>query len=369
LDISFDVKKKWAIVAPSDLPHAKKSVEDLSRYLFRLTGVPKTQAEESQVMEPHAKIYQPSDPPPSGPVILLDCGGGSPERNGFEWRAGNERVEIHGESGRGLCNGIYSFLAALGLSWPGPGNEKLPEIKENPQGLPLAQGSVCEPSRFDGKSPAAAPLRRLVLAEKKAMKTALKNGEAFAAWAARNRYDAFIFPLAAFASGGTRRKLAQLKHFALEYGIAIEAGGWAFSSLVPRKYFFLHRDFFRMEEGKRTPVHHFCPTSPGAIQVIGKEGKKLFKAAGTEVLHVWSDKGAETVWCFCPACRAFTPQEQNRIGVNAAADALTAIDAGASISYFEKPGETNNIPLRKNVYKNERLPEERNFSGEVNTLG
>ena len=105
--------------------------------------------------------------------------------------------------------------------------------------------------------------------------------------------------------------------------------------------------------------HHFCPTSLGAIKIIGKEGRKLLQAAeGIEVFHLWPDKGAETAWCSCPTCRAFTFQEQNRIAVNASADVLATINPNASIFYFEKTGGSGKILLRKNVYKLENLPAE-----------
>jgi hypothetical protein len=111
-----------------------------------------------------------------------------------------------------------------------------------------------------------------------------------------------------------------------------------------------------MEEGRRKKDHHFCPTSLDAIQIIGKEGKRLFEAAaGIEVFHLWSDKGAETAWCSCPTCRAFTVQEQNRIGLNIAADVLAIINPNASITYFENSSETCKISLRKNIIRLENL--------------
>jgi hypothetical protein len=300
---------------------------------------------------------------------VLNNEGFGPERNGFDWRAASERVEIYGESVRGLCNGIYSFLAALGINWPEPGQEKLPApTAANPTGsfkgtssqsYSLTNNSACEPSHYEGENPAEAPWRRFVPAGMKSVKNILKKGEAFAAWAARRRYDAIVFPLAAFAPD-MRRKLKELKKTAAEYDIALEAGGRDLSSLMPRKFFFLHREFFRMADGKREKAHHFCPTNPGAIRLIGKEGEKMFRAAGeTKVFHLWPDKGAETAWCSCPSCRAFTPQEQNRIGVNIAADILAVLEPSSSITYFEKSGEGGNISLRKNLVKMERLPEEK----------
>jgi len=216
------------------------------------------------------------------------------------------------------------------------------------------------PETPQGESPAAAPWRCFVPTGKSEIKRILKNGEDFAVWAARNRYNALIFPLWAFTSGKTRQKLMRLKDFAGSHSITIEAGGHDLSSLVPRKYFVLHRDFFRMEEGRRKKDHHFCPTSPGVIALIGRVGEKLFTAAGeTKVIHLWPDEGAETAWCSCPTCRAFSTQEQNRIAVNTAADVLAKTNPGALISFTEKPGEDGqppvNITLRKNTFIAENL--------------
>ena len=368
----FDVSKEWVILSPSDIPHAIRGVEELSRCIGLLagnTGKPKP---------PVVSAVSGSLPPETAPVIILNSDNSGPERNGFVWRAGKERIEIFGESERGLCNGIFSFLAALGISWPAPGQEKLPSPQaDNPGSFPFlniaavggtASGSgaagnegysVCKPSHFHGKNPTAAPWRRFVLAGNREIRAALKKSEAFAAWAGRNCYDAVIFPLAVFGSAKSGKKLMQLKQFAGEYGITLEAGGWDLSSFVPRKYFLLNRDSFRMEGGRRENKHHFCPTSLGAIRIMGTEGKKLFQAAAeVDVFHLWPDKGAETMWCSCPTCRAFTPQEQNRMGVNAAADVLASVNPRAFITCYEKPGEAGKIPLKKNVFRIDEYPEE-----------
>jgi hypothetical protein len=205
-----------------------------------------------------------------------------------------------------------------------------------------------------------APLRRFILTKNADISETLKNKATFIAWAEKNSFNAIIFPLAVFASGNNRSKLKQLKQFALERGINLEAGGWDLSSLVPRWYFLFQKDTFRMEEGKRKKDHHFCPTSLNAIRIIGKTGKKIFQmASGIDVFHLWPDKGAETVWCSCPTCRAFTSQEQNCIAVNTAADVLATVNPTASITYFETSNETGNITLRKNIYRLESLPTEK----------
>jgi len=227
----------------------------------------------------------------------------------------------------------------------------------------ISANRINEPSHDKEKSKANS-LRLFIPAGNADIQYALKNCKALAAWAGRNQYNALIFPLTVFGSGKNKRELNQLKQFALESGIALEAGGWDLSSMVPRRYFFFHKDAFRMEEGKRKKDHHFCPTSLNAIKIIGKEGAKIFlAAAGIEVFHLWPDKEAETIWCSCPTCRAFTFQEQIRIGVNAAADILTAINPNAAITYFEKSNEVCKIPLRKNIIGLE------NFTFESQNIG
>jgi len=362
---NFDISREWVILVPPNAAHVRKAAEDLSRYIGLLAGMNGGYSSKAPV------LADASGPSPPGSVIVLFIDDNDSVKNGFSWRAKPERIEIHGESGRGLCNGIYSFLTALGISWPGPGREKLPSPPpKKPVGstppaylsFSLAADNASEPSRYEGSDPAAAPWRRFVPAGEKALGVILKKPEAFVAWAARRRYDALIFPLTVFASVSTGRKLRELKKSAGEYDIALEAGGRDLSSLVPRKYFPLHRDFFRMVEGRRVKAHHFCPTSPGTIRLMETEGGRMFRAAQEiKVFHLWPDKGAEATWCSCPTCRAFTPAEQNRIGVNTASDVLSVLNPEARITFFENSDDGENIPLRKNLFKLEKLPEEKDF--------
>ena len=352
--MNIDFSKEWQIIVPSDIPQAEKATGDLSRCFGLIATLNGGKAKPPE-------IINALEPMPSKTVscIVLNCeksGSDSDLRkNGFAWRAKSSRVEILGESSRGLCNGIYSFIAAMGISWPEPAEEKLPKA-----GTGLIRDNASEPSHFDEKKPFASPWRRFVPSGKSGLGKMLAKSEAFVAWAGRNRYDALVIPMAAFVSDG--QKLKQLDKYAQEYSIVLEAGGHDLSSLLPRQAFLFHRDYFRMEDGKRKMDHHFCPTNPGALRLIGKEAEKLFRAAGEaissvrKVFHLWPDSGAENAWCSCPTCRAFTTQEQNRIAVNAAADILTAINPDAIVTFYEISGEGGKILLRKNVIKLEKLP-------------
>jgi hypothetical protein len=346
----FNASKGWTILLPSDVEYVSRAAEDLSRCIGFLSS-----GSEGASKAPVVDAFGPA---PDGAVIVLSSGDHGCEKNGYSWRAGDDRVEISGDSGRGLCNGIYGFLSALGISWPAPEEEVIPK----PDATIDTSGGRLFPLAASGDlSPSDGILRRFVPEDKAEVKKLLGKGEAFVEWAARNRYDAIVFPLAAYAAERSGRRIKQLAQIAGEYGITLEAGGWELSSLVPRWYFLLHRDFFRMEDGKRNKDHHFCPTNPDVTRLIAKEGGRLFRFVPEgAVINLWPDKGAETAWCSCPSCRAFSALEQNRIAINAAADALAALNRGADrealISYFEKPGEGGKIKPRKNTFSLSEIP-------------
>jgi hypothetical protein len=173
--------------------------------------------------------------------------------------------------------------------------------------------------------------------------------------AVENNYDTLVFSLddQFFQSRNRKQKYIKLmKH----HSFIIEAGGRDFSLLLPRRLFFLRRDLFRMEGGKRKADRHFCPTNPKTTAVVADRAGSLFARAMREVtvpriFHLLPDEGHEAAWCACPACRAFSPAEQNIIAVNTAADALAKLDSGAVILYrdFGTAPETEGIAPRKNM--------------------
>jgi hypothetical protein len=349
---NFDVSKDWVILVPPAIPAAEKGAGDLARCIGLLRGRTGLGADPPALADASGPA-----PAETTPIIVLNCEGGGRERNGFTWRAGAERIEIYGESDRGLCKGIYDFLSKLGVQWPEPGREELPPpMADRNGGYALGASGAYEPSGYDGKGP---PRWRRIVAGKKSRRFSSKNLESLIQWAARNKYDALIIPFTGVLSGRFRRDREAIKKIIGEYAFILEAGGWEMSFLMPRRLFFFHRDLFRMEEGKRKKKYHFCSTNPDTITIIKSEGEKLFRAAGgITVFHLWPDRGEEARWCSCPSCRAFTPAEQNRIAVNVAADALAALNPGALISYYEHPGESSGVPLRPNVFRMEEIPGE-----------
>jgi hypothetical protein len=356
----FDVSRDWVILAPQILV-AQTAAAELSHYITAL----RKQAELNQKTPVIQDVDGPA-PDDSVPIIILNAGTGSPARSGFTWRVGRDRVEIYGDSGRGLCNGVFDFLDALDIRWPEQGREELPsppvagahKLKLSDAGsYPLRDEKAYVPSK-------AAPENRRRLMVQGPVKS--RDLDALITWTARNRTDALVFSL-------REKKLwkkflrprSRIFETAEKYALGIEWGGWDLSLLAPRRYFFFNRELFRMDSGKRVKQYNFCPTTPETINLLKKQAAVIFREAADaapdaegRIYHLWPDRGAERTWCSCPACRAFSPEEQNRIAVNAAADVLAEIDPHARLSWHEASGDSpeSEIPLRKNLFRLKDLP-------------
>ena len=186
-------------------------------------------------------------------------------------------------------------------------------------------------------------------------KTGAKERLNLVKFAVENGCDTLVFSLgdSLFKSGNRNLKYIKL---AKQQSLFIEAGGHDFSLLLPRRLFVFHRDLFRMEEGRRKADHHFCPTNPKTTALIAERARVLFARALREmtvprVFNLLPDKGYENSWCACPACRAFSPSEQNIIAVNTAADVLLKLDPDALIIYHDYGTEieAEGIIARKNM--------------------
>lgn len=205
------------------------------------------------------------------------------------------------------------------------------------------------------------PYNQIMYQERKRLfidkKTGAKERLKVIKWAAENKYDTLVFSLGDrfFKSKNRNQKYIKL---AKRYAFIIEAGECDLSLLLPRRLFLLHRDLFRMEQGRRKSNHHFCPTNPKTTAIIAERAHYLFVRAAHEVtvpriFHLLPDKGYENTWCACPACRAFSPAEQNLIVVNTAADALAKLDSDAQLAFFDfgDEDETEGIVPRKNTFR------------------
>jgi hypothetical protein len=350
--IKFDVARDWTVLAPPGLEMVQSAGADLRRILALLRAQAGLSLKEPPVRDSTASIDN------FVPVIVLNREANS-TANGFSWRLGIDRIEIYGASKRGLCNGIYDFLTALGVSWPKPGEEILPKPHpDHPPKYPLRaasayQGTVKEPDKW----------RRLVITGA----SSLSRREDYLIWAVRSRIDALVLPFTekppvlAGLTGKYNRIRENLLNLAKQYALSIEIGGWDLDILVPKRFFFTKKDIFRMEGGRRARDHNFCPTNPDTIALIKAEALRHFnKHPDTLIFHLWPARDAEHLWCSCPTCRAFSREEQNRIAVNTAADVLAEINPGAKISYYENTGESgdnpNEVGPRPNMFRLRLLP-------------
>ena len=348
--ICFDVSREWTILTPMDSPAVLLAARDLARILSLL----RSQAGIS-MKQPPVEDGSQEAPDDSIPIIILNAASADKTENGFSWRLGIDRLEIYGDSCRGLCNGIYDFLKALDIQWLRPDTEILPRlIPGSPCEYSLTKASAHEQSQ---QNPA---LRRRMLITRE---TTRRDWDLALLWAFRNRIDGVILPLeerrAGFAGlfAAPVASNTELLEAVNHYSFILEAGGWALSLLMPRNYFFSHRDLFRMDGGKRVRLYNFCPTNPGLQRFIRDALSSFLRQyPDLSVLHLWPDRRQETAWCSCPTCRAFTPEEQNRIAVNAAADILLELNPSILVSYWENTTEPVTIKARASAFQIAYLP-------------
>jgi hypothetical protein len=187
-------------------------------------------------------------------------------------------------------------------------------------------------------------------------KTSAKERYEIINLAVENECDTLVFSLDDKFFKSKNRNLKYIK-LIKQYNLFIEAGGRDLSFLLPGRMFFFHRELFRMEQGKRKKKYHFCPTNPKTRYIIVKRAKYLFARSMQSVtvpriFHLLPDEGHENTWCACPACRAFSPDEQYIIAVNSAADALAGLDPDARLSFFDygTVRETERILPRENMF-------------------
>lgn len=360
----FDISKPWTILASSPAsssgrPIETKAAEELSRWLGELRG----RSAPGEKSEPLPVVASDGPAPDeSVPIIVLNAGDSS---DGFSWRVGESRVEIYGDSPKGLLNGVYDFLGALGFSWSDPAGSRFPETAAISAAVLAAPAAAASPagnrgtvyklarSGFYEKPDSAA---RLVFPADNPNETRIALIER----AARNKADA-----AHFGSPGTR----SLKPFSEEEyaaaraaGIELELDGPTPRELVPALFFPWKPDLFRMESGRRRWDRNFCPTNPRTVRLAAKRAVRFFRKrppADAYTFRTDTGKDGRSAWCSCPTCRAFSPTEQALMAANAVADALAETAPGARLLLnLDAPGnESIAVEPRSNIIVVKELPD------------
>lgn len=112
------------------------------------------------------------------------------------------------------------------------------------------------------------------------------------------------------------------------HGITVEWHLHALSSLLPRKLFQTHPEWFRMDSnGCRTADHNLCCTSEEALQVVCDSAARLaglFRPKSHRY-YFWLDDVAEG-GCHCNACRAYSRADQALRVYNAIARGIRKAD-------------------------------------------
>jgi hypothetical protein len=245
----------------------------------------------------------------------------TPRAAPFSWRAEPERVEIYGETGRGLVRGIYDFLDALGARWvePGPHGERLPR---GPR-LELARASRRSP---EGESAATLILGHAVY---------FLRWREYLTWAARAGYTAvFVHTTSeALAFGAIPARLyerdrAEFERVARRLGLAIELGGHHLSSFLPRSNFKSDPALFRMQSGNRSPDSNFCASNPRSLEIVARNFASFaLSHPEVDVFHAWPDDLPGGGWCSCPDCARLSPAAQSLAVARVLADALASAHA------------------------------------------
>ncbi|MDR3130823.1 MAG: hypothetical protein LBU18_04685 [Treponema sp.] len=210
---NFDISLDWLVLVPPSRT-ARLAGADLARIIGLLReqeGLPQGAALLSDALR--------DAPDEDVPIILLNSGQGRNFENGFSWRLGAKRLEIFGASERGLCNGVYDFLSALGVIWPEPGREDLPPSPASGDGVyPVENSSAHRPSETD-----PAKTRRFVMSGE----IPPDEWEAALLWAVRGRMDEVVLPpqegasFWAWISGAARRRRKRLRRMAKDYALLI----------------------------------------------------------------------------------------------------------------------------------------------------
>jgi hypothetical protein len=235
--------------------------------------------------------------------------------DGFRRRAAPRRVELHGDSPRGLLFGVYQTLEELGASWQWPG-----ERPEPARGRRLEEQLEHAPSL---------PGRCLVLGES----ALVEDAESWIVWAARARLNSLFVhvstqaaPVGAAPEAAWRERREEALPLARARGMTIEHGGHLLTELVT------DADARALAEGRtpepaRRALEHHLRAHPEA-----------------DVLHLW---GADV-----PAGGGTDASEAALRAANALAE-LTE-DAGsdaqvAFLAYHDTEEVPRGVKPRRNV--------------------
>lgn len=208
--------------------------------------------------------------------------GSIPAGEGCRIASRGRDVFIAGSTRKGVLNGVYRYLEALGMRWTDPHHEQArwpSRVTPNPRGLDLAEAPDFAVRGYYGANGGSAPERVLL-------------------WMARNRMN----------FGGPGLECPAL---AAKLGIMVVDGGHVFERMTPdrmldgKRLADAHPDWFAMRRCARTPSRgHLCLSNRHAFECLldDVEEEILQKAAHLDAYRVWPPDDWKP-WCECESCR------------------------------------------------------------------
>jgi len=258
--------------------------------------------------------------------------------DGYHIFAEADCVKINGGSWRGCLYGCYEYLKQLGCYFPLPGKAKeyIPAIAK------IQAGDI------DIRSEPAVGTRAIDMA----VMTYSDDLLVMIDYMAKNKYNNIVFHGGVMPEDFVVRMKAEL----VKRDMAFEWGGHYLPGYLPRNLFKEHPEYFRMENGKRTPNLNMCPSNEKAAEIIAKNSLKdwgrLKDIPRFEVLHIWPDDLTGGGWCSCPKCAELNCSEQGVKILNEVAKRLD-LPEGTTLSHVAYHETIEYVPTK--VKANDRV--------------
>ena len=318
------MKNKTVISVPAvDNVTMGFAASELADYLNKMTGVDYQVVKETKVGEQTAvRLGIDSTLAHDGYHIFFEDG----------------YVNINGGSWRGCLFGCYEFLKELGCCFPLPGKEKeyIPEITK------IDVGNI------NIKSEPAVSSRAVDMA----VMTYSDDLLVMIDYMAKNKYNDIIF----HGDVIPEDFVVKMKEELVKRDMGFEWGGHFLPGYLPRSLFDEHPEYFRMENGKRTPNLNMCPSSEKAAEIIAenslKDWLRLKDVPRFEVLHIWPDDLTGGGWCSCPQCKDLNCSEQGVKILNEVAKRLP-LPEGTTLSHVAYHETIEYVPTK--VKANDRV--------------
>jgi hypothetical protein len=270
--------------------------------------------------------------------------GPAADGEGFDWTVTDGVARIEADGPRGSFYGACDLLEQMGFAWPAPGD-----------GAVVAPEEANELPGHRGRQSPALPGRSLILGHHAFMARA----EEWIVWAARNRLNTIFFHidehglgLGAIPSAQWRAAREAAIACARRYGMTLELGGHGLATLLPRRAFDDHPDWFPVRNGTRDRRFNLNALSAEALAVVKENAGAWFRAnQGFDVYHLWADDLADGGWCEQAAADGYSASDQLMLATNAVAEVLAEIAPEARLAFlsYHDTEEPPRVAPRDNV--------------------